>query len=332
MILRPLGIAFYRGLILLAFCFFGTLALSQDNESAPNEPPYNNSDSLDAEMDSINGPPVVEQSEPPPTSKPSSKPSMTSNRISPSSDLKSESQFVKPEGPKRGGVLRVPHPNAAKGLSQINKDGSYQYRVRLKPKTRSSTMRFGVMAPPQISGATTNLGSKDFSDFYGSGNIVIVNFDYEWQPYTNFGRLGFIVGGGFATVRGNGYFKSSGQEADEVYNLYIVPLSAFVDYRFEYARRQWAVPFIKAGGTYFGLVEARDDNKAPTVAGAPAIGGGGGVHFSITAFDPQGAFILDREYGIADMYVTLEAQVLKGVSSDIDFSTQMVNLGVTVDF
>jgi hypothetical protein len=161
---------------------------------------------------------------------------------------------------------------------------------------------------------------------------MALSFDYEWQPFTQFGRLGLVLGGGFATVRGNGYFKKDGSKAEEVYNLYIVPMSAYLDYRFEYKRRQWLVPFIKGGGTYFGLVEARDDNKSPTLAAAPALGGGGGVHFSITAFDPQGAFTLDREYGIADMYLTLEAQVLKGISSDIDFSTETVNLGVTVDF
>jgi hypothetical protein len=314
------------------FMTVGLQAKSQDNESPPNEPPYNNTELLDAEMDAINGPPVND--EPPPSAAVPTpqKPALSSNQLETSSTLKTEPQFVKPEGSRRGGVLRVPHPNAAKGLSRINIDGSYQYKVRLKPKSRSSSLRFGAMAPPSITGATTSAGTKDFESFYGSSNIVSVNFDYEWQPFINFGRLGLVLGSGFATVRGSGYFKSSGAEADEVYNLYIVPLSAFVSYRFEYARRQWAVPFVKAGGTYFGLVEARDDNKSPTLAGAPTVGGGGGVHFSITAFDSQGAFILDREYGIADMYLTLEAQVLQGLSSDIDFSTQMVNLGVTVDF
>lgn len=260
-------------------------------------------------------------------------PQVQSNRYDPSQAPKvTERQFVKPPGPPQGGVLRVPHPGAAQGLSRVNADGSYQYKIPKKSKTQSSSLRLGVLTPPSISGATTSSGTKSFSDFYGSSGLIGLNYDYEWQPYVKFGRLGFVLGTGFATARGNGYFKKSGSQAEEVYNLYIVPVSAYVSYRFEYARRQWAVPFVKAGGTYFGLIEVRDDNKTPSFAAAPAVGGGGGFHFSITALDQQEAFILDREYGIADMYLTLEAQVLQGLSADLDFTSQMVNLGITVDF
>ncbi len=291
--------------------FFG-LVLSantwaQDNETPPDEPPYNNSAVAPTQIGS--------------------------NKLDQAQIPKdNDRQFVKPPGPPEGGVLRVPHPGAAQGLSRVNADGSYQYKISKKPKSQSSSLRLGVLTPPNISGATTSTGSKSFSDFYGKGGLVGLNFDYEWQPYTKFGRLGFVLGTGFSTARGTGYFKKNGSKAEEVYNIYIVPVSAYVNYRFEYARRQWAVPFVKAGATYFGLVEARDDNKTPSLAAAPAVGGGGGFHFSITALDQQEAFILDREYGIADMYLTLEAQVLQGLSSDIDFTTQMINLGITVDF
>jgi len=300
--------------ILICFSFYFSVnnLWAQDNESPPDEPPYNVRPAVKA--------------------KPLETKKAETDELQLTDSPESDQPFVKPSGPPQGGILRVPHPGAAKGLSRINADGSYQYRIPQKSKSQSSSLRLGVIAPPNISGAKTTAGTKSFGDFYGSSGIFAVNFDYEWQPFSKFGRVGLVLGTGFATARGNGYFKKDGTRAEEVYNLYIVPMSAFLNYRFEYARRQWAVPFVKAGGTYFGMVELRDDNKSPAFAAAPAVGGGGGIHFSITALDKQEAFILDREYGIADMYLTLEAQALQGLSSDIDFSTQMVNLGITVDF
>lgn len=245
-----------------------------------------------------------------------------------------ERAFVKPAGPAQGGMLRVPHPDAAKGLLRINKDGSYQYKVGYKLKSQSSSLRVGSLTPPRIAGVSTATGTKDYKDYYGSGNIFALFYDYEWQPFTKFGRLGLNIGSGFATTRGNGYFKTKTDEsqAPEVYSLYVVPLSTYLVYRFEYARRQWVVPYLKGGGTYFGLVELRDDNKTPVFAGAPAAGGGGGLHFSISALDAKSAFALDREYGISDMYFTVEAMALQGLSKEIDFSTQTINAGITVDF
>ncbi len=45
--------------------------------------------------------------------------------------------FVKPVGPKAGGVLVVPHPNAPKGLIRINKDNTYQYKTQKVTKSQS---------------------------------------------------------------------------------------------------------------------------------------------------------------------------------------------------
>lgn len=228
-----------------------------------------------SELNAVNGPATPRTEE---VEKQIEKPAVTSNKLE-GPQVSQVPQFEKPEGPKRGGVLRVPHPNAAKGLSRINQDGSYQYKVRMKPKSKSASLRAGMMTPPQVSGATTTAGNKSFKDFYGQSNLFAVNIDYEWQPFVDFGRTGVVFGTGFATIRGNGYFAKDGAQADEVYSLYVLPLSVYADYRFEYARRQWAVPFVKAGLTYFALAELRDDNKSTKFAGAPAASIGAGFTF-----------------------------------------------------
>jgi hypothetical protein len=48
--------------------------------------------------------------------------------------------------------------------------------------------------------------------------------------------------------------------------------------------------------------------------------------------DPRGAFVLGEEYGIADMWLTLDARVMQGLNSDVNFTSTILSLGMTVDF
>lgn len=242
----------------------------------------------------------------------------------------SPGSFKKPAGPPQGGTVRVPHPDAAKGLLRINKDGSYQYKTTLRPKSQAMSVRVMMMTPPTISGPN----GATFKSIYGSGSLYSLAVDYEWDPFKSFGALGVQLGTGIATAHGNGVLTgyAGNSTAQETYNIFIVPLSAYAIYRFEYVRRQWVVPFVNGGVTYYGMAEKRDDDKPVKFAGAPAIGGGGGVHLSISRLDQAKAFVLDREYGVADMWLTLEGRVVQGLYSDTDFSSEMVSVGVTVDF
>jgi hypothetical protein len=95
-----------------------------------------NNDSSKSKKDSSNGLMVETTENPAPKA-------LIESNLSSRPDAKSEPLFVKPAGPKQGGVLKVPHPNTAKGLLKIDKDGSYQYKVRLRPKSQSSSFRFG---------------------------------------------------------------------------------------------------------------------------------------------------------------------------------------------
>lgn len=241
--------------------------------------------------------------------------------------------FKKPEGPKQGGVQKVPHPGAAKGLIRINKDGSYQYRVATKEKSKAGAIKLISMTPPEISNGD---GSITYESMYGSQNITGFMFDYEWQPFRGFGSLGLQLGIGFAAARANGTFLTPRPggitEAKEVYSFYVLPLSAFVVYRFEYFKRQWFVPYINGGASYYGLIEARDDGGETNFAGSPAAGGGGGIHINISRWGDRSSFALSEEYGIADMWLTLEARAMKGLNQDLDFTNTSVHAGITVDY
>jgi hypothetical protein len=236
-------------------------------------------------------------------------------------------RFKKPAGPKGGGILEAPHPNAAKGLLKIEKDGTYVYRTKVPEKSKSSSLRVGYLTTPLIK---SDQGIS-FGDIYGADGLVGVVGEYEWQPFRDFGTIGIRIGSGLVFARGNGRF-ADGSLAEEIYNLFVLPLSAELSYRFEYVRRQWAVPFITGGGVAYGLAEYRDDGKPPTVAFSPAVSAGGGIHFNLSRWDVQGAFVLAQEYAIADLWLTLEAKVIQGLDQELDMSNQSVSAGFTVDF
>lgn len=235
--------------------------------------------------------------------------------------------FRKPKGPPGGGTLEAPHPNAAKGLLRIEKDGTYVYRTAIPEKSRSGSMRVGYLTTPLI----RNSQGVSFGDIYGADGLVGLVGEYEWQPFRKFGAIGFRIGSGLVVARGNGRF-ADGTLAEEIYNLVVLPLSAEVSYRFEYVRRQWAVPFITGGAVAYGLVEFRDDGKPPVTAFSPAVVGGGGIHFNISRWDPKGAFVLAQDYAIADLWLTVEGKVIQGLDQDLDMTNQTVSAGFTVDF
>lgn len=245
---------------------------------------------------------------------------------------KEEPLFEKPPGPVQGGTVEVSHPNAAKGLIRINKDGSYQYGLRTKEGKQAASFRVSVMQPPNI---TNNVDNITYKSMYGSASLVGAVFDYEWRPLHRFGTFGIQVGTGFWTVQGTGVFKQPPARTDQPqdkYTLVMIPLNLFAIYRFDYSRKQWLVPYVKGGGTLYGLAELSSDYSHNNFAHSEAFGGGGGVMLSLGRLSPASGYTMASEYGLADMWITLEARAMVSPEKNIDFSSEVVELGFTVDY
>lgn len=237
-------------------------------------------------------------------------------------------EYRPPQGPPQGGTYKIPHPGAAQGLLKIQKDGNYLYKVPQKEKSQAISFRMGTISSPKVDGAN----GVSFGDMYPSAGLFGLLGEYEWQPFRGtLGALGLQLGTGLIVARGNGRF-ADGTRAREVYTLVVLPASLMIIYRFEYMHRQWFVPFVKGGGTYYGLIEKRDDAKPPAFAGSPAMVAGCGVHFGVSRWDSKGSFVLSQDYGISDIWFTVEGQVAVGLRSDLDFTNQSVTAGFTVDY
>jgi len=336
---------FAKAFAVAAMMILSTHSFAATQEAPPREPPYTN----DNEFDSVLGedPAATNQSIPvspaPTQAKPSNDSTLDDWSTSPTpaakpTQKKSEDKKVSSsrtpvyneqvDTTPQKGVKLIHHPDAKKGLIRIEQDGTYVYRVKTTPKDTTGTVRFGFMDPPLIVSAD---GVTDYKTMYGSGAVPMIMFDYEWQPFSSFGKLGVQAGTGLAMSHGQGHFLKNGNEAQEKYTFLTVPLNLGVIYRLEYFKRQWIAPYVAGGGSYIGVAEMRDDGKN-TLSGTPAAYGAAGLMFSITAIDKSVAFTLDSEYGVGNLWLVAEYRYLKSFSEDLDFNGGIMSLGISADF
>lgn len=238
---------------------------------------------------------------------------------------------VQVERSPKGGVEYIEHPLAAKGLTEIRKDGSYIYKTGQDTSANASgAFRLGMMDPPKITAAD----GTTFEMMYADGSQPYFSFDLEWQPFQGFGRLGVATGFGVLMAQGQGRFLDPSMgtlEAKEKYTFLAIPLSVALNYRFQYTDRQWLVPYMTGGASYYGVVEYRDDGKVKAV-GTPGVFGGGGILFNVTGFDRETAFTLRNEYGIANLFVSLDYKYMHTFSEDLDFTSHIIGAGIVADY
>ena len=231
----------------------------------------------------------------------------------------------------RGGVQYIRHPQAAKGLLRIEKDGTYVYKTS-ESKGFSSTGSFhiGVMDSPRIE--ATN-GVTTFKKMYTEGPVPVIGFDFEWKALKFLGPIRAQAGFGFIMATGNGRFvQDTVNIPKEEYTFLAVPLSLGGLYRLQWKDYQAVAPFVTAGGIYYPVIEFRDDGETPNAVGTPGVYGSGGLLLNVGALDHDTKFTLNTEYGIKNLWVALEYRQIQTFSEDLDFSSGLINVGITVDY
>jgi hypothetical protein len=231
----------------------------------------------------------------------------------------------------RGGVEYIHHPQAAKGLMRIEKDGTYVYRTA-ESKNFSSTGSFhiGMMDSPRIEASANGV---TFKQMYTEGPIPVLGFDFEWKALKFMGPIRAQIGLGFIMATGKGRFvQDTTNIPKEEYTFLAIPLTVGGLYRLQWKDYQALAPFVAAGGIYYPVVEFRDDGETPNAVGSPGVYGSGGMLLNVGALDTDTKFTLNTEYGIKNLWVSVEYRQIQTFTEDLDFSSGLLNLGITVDY
>lgn len=311
--------------------FFNTDGSTSVKESAPNEPPYNGTES-DEFSDLQNSSQETIQTEEeyePEIEEPQPKKSY--------SGIKENPNKWKP-------YERVPDEKrldelSQKGLFKISKKGEYQYKVQGSPQNSAASFRFGMASFPNL---VNQSGTTSFENIYGEDKKPMLMVDYEWQIFQAFGKLGIKVGSGLMLASGNGQFASDNPfndpdngpttDAKEKYNFYMFPNSLAAIYRLDMFNRQWVVPFAEIGVDYLTFIETRDDGDDIKFGGAPHFHFAVGGSFLLDLLGRDMMTEIDRQYGVNHMWLTAEYRRLESMGADFDFSDDIINGGIMVEF
>lgn len=319
---------------------FSTTVKAQEDyfstDSAPNEPPYNgteNEEFLDLEEDVQE---AVSQEE-------EYQPDIPEPTPQPSRPKQVRRKAVKEgENPNKWKPYqRVPEPQrleelANEGLFKITKKGEYLYDVQPSPQNRAASFRVGTASFLNLQ----NASGRYFDEIYGEDPKPVLFFDYEWQIFQGFGKLGIKLGSGVTFANGHGLYAYDYNDPDggqtnqalEKYNFFMFPNSLSLIYRLQIFNRQWLVPYGEVGIDYFGIMEIRDDYEEVKFGGAPHFHFAVGGAFLLDVLSRETMLEVDRQYGINHIWLTAEYRRFEYITGQFDFSDDIFNAGIMVEF
>lgn len=225
----------------------------------------------------------------------------------------------------------VAHPGIEQPVSTTAR-GDYLYQVEASPTQGAASFRFGALSPPKLQ--NKHNGVK-FDQIYSDTYLPTLFLDYDWRLFSSFGRLSLKIGSGLTVASGQGRFKDPSRLNEtpvESFTFVLFPNQLTAAYKFQFADRQFLVPFVEGGGGYFTYAEIRDDAKRPKFGATPVGIAAGGVNILLDWFDPIAIRSLDADYGINHLWLTAEVRQIVGLRSDFDFSSTSVNAGFLVEF
>lgn len=240
-------------------------------------------------------------------------------------------------------VETINHPKAQEGLVRIKKDGTYIYDIERPLKTESSHIRIGQANQPEISISieqtnasgqpTGTYNEYHFKDFYDEDSGLIIGYDYEWFPWVGQGKLGVQAGVSAMFVSGHGRLVATpNNPSTESFTFVTMPITLGAVYRLEWKDKQMFAPYAAGGGTYVALIEKREDVSTPHFTGGFGFYGSVGGMLNLGAFDGETSHALDSEYGISNMWLSLEFKVVEVNNESFTFSNKYLNAGLSFDF
>ena len=120
--------------------------------------------------------------------------------------------------------------------------------------------------------------------------------------------------------------------AEEKYSFLTVPLNFGAVYRLQMTPQPWIAPYVAGGGTYVGLAEKREDKSTPNFTGGLGFYAAGGALLNLSKINTEDAFDLNSEYGIGNLWFSIEYRITEVNTDAFTFQNRYVNGGISFDF
>lgn len=141
-----------------------------------------------------------------------------------------------------------------------------------------------------------------------------------------------VIGGvGAMYITGDSRGTISGAQSQDKFSLLLIPMETSFVFRADFKENQFVVPYVNAGADY---VFFRESSSGHSVKGLKTgLHAAGGVQFLMEMLDSSGN--LERDYGINDIYLTLEGRynwINSFGGHGLDLSGLLFSLGFLLEF
>ena len=243
-----------------------------------------------------------------PTDEPEKLSPMSSNRFSESDETKTSEDG-----------RYIYHPNQEKGLYKINKNGEYLYKYERSKLNGFLHIKFGSY---NFENFPTEVEGAQFIDFYDSNSALSFLLEYDWPIFKKFQSLSLNFSGGLSYNRGRGQFVDASitTSARERYTLWFLPMGVGLTYKLKFISNQIFLPYVNGSLNYNLLLEYREGFEAFKYLGIFGAHFAGGVAINLGWFERLTALQLDQEFGINNIYLTLEGRQVVSFEDENDIS------------
>jgi len=181
-----------------------------------------------------------------------------------------------------------------------------------------------------------------FADVFGNKNRLLTQLAIQRLVFQDFGSLGIGFNGGYSRFTGQGFLEDTDERAPDDTSLTIVPLTAFLAYRFDLPANLWDVPLVPYGKVGFGgwlfwindaLGETAGDGEAQGVRWGWSWSAG--LNLVLDFFDPRLAGDFDRSFGVNNTSIYVDytkVNVDDFGGKGFNFSDEIWSGGIAFEF
>ena len=226
---------------------------------------------------------------------------------------------------------RVEHPFAEQGLLRITKDKTYLYDTPTTPNTHMVAVRAWMYSPSYLYSENGN-----FEEIYrDSKKWPTLTVDYEWAFLKKFMWWSLKIGTGAYITSDKALFSSDQQRSLDDTLFVLFPHSASLVWRGRFYDKQIIVPYAEGGFDLFTFVEkvgsdSLFDSKyfwGLNYMAHYAVGG----QLNLARLSRQAAINLDREYGINNLFLSIEYRQYIHMNTKFDFSHKGISGGLVFE-